>query len=80
MIVKKLVDDDLNAMVKRIIDNADMKKMNVAKECKRVDLPRTTFYRYLALENYGDLKLDELNRFLNIFGYRLDMIINKLDD
>lgn len=83
MKAKHMVSIDLNEMIKEIVEEVGLDNINVARECKRVGISRTSFYKYWNLKDngdYGDMRLDELNRFLNIFGYRLDMLISKVDN
>lgn len=83
MKAKYIVSVELNDMVKEIVEEIGLENINVARECKRVGISRTSFYKYWDMKDdgdYGNMRLDELNKFLKIFGYRLDMLISKIDE
>ena len=83
MKAKHMASVDLNELIKGIVEEIGLENINVARECKRVGISRTSFYKYWSIKddgNYGDMRLDELNKFLLIFGYRLDMLVSKIDE
>lgn len=80
MKIVRNTNNTLNEEIRFVKENVPIESMNIAKISKQFGISRQTIYKWLALDDYENLRIKDIEKLMNILGYELKLQFEKKDD